>query len=80
MSESRDDRVIITTSGPVKGIIVDGVSGYLGIPYAAPPVGNLRWQPPVPPEPWKEPRCMDKFGPVCPQSEVILSQNSVDMS
>jgi para-nitrobenzyl esterase len=64
----------------VKGIIVDDVRGYLGIPYAAPPVGNLRWQPPVSPEPWKEPRYMDKFGPACPQSEVILTQNSEDMN
>jgi len=74
------DRVITTTSGPVRGIIVDEVSGYLGIPYAAPPVNNLRWKPPIPPEPWKEPRLMDKFGPACPQSESPLTEKIESMS
>lgn len=79
MSVSQD-KVIITTSGPVTGVSVDGVNGYLGIPYAAPPSGNLRWQPPIPPEPWKEPRRMDKFGPACPQLEVALTQKLEEMS
>jgi para-nitrobenzyl esterase len=40
---------------------------YRGIPYAAPPVGALRWQPPRPPKPWKGVRAADKFSPACPQ-------------
>lgn len=43
----------------------DGV--YKGIPYAAPPVGGLRFRPPVPPVAWTEPRRFDDFGPACPQ-------------
>jgi para-nitrobenzyl esterase len=39
---------IATNNGPVKGISIFGVEGYLGIPYAVPPVGDLRWMPPVP--------------------------------
>ena len=39
---------IVTRNGTVKGISIFGVEGYLGIPYAVPPVGNLRWMPPVP--------------------------------
>ncbi len=74
------DRIVITTSGPVKGITVDSINGYLGIPYAAPPVGNLRWKPPMPPEPWKESRRMNKFGPACPQSQSILIQKIEEMS
>jgi para-nitrobenzyl esterase len=56
--------IIELDSGPIvrnsKGI-------YRGIPYAAPPVGPLRWQPPQPVTPWTSPRSCAKFGPVCPQ-------------
>jgi para-nitrobenzyl esterase len=38
-----------TTDGPVRGIVKNGVNQFLGIPYAAPPVGDLRWRPPAPP-------------------------------
>jgi para-nitrobenzyl esterase len=41
---------VSTTDGPVKGFITNGVNTFLGIPYAAPPVGDLRWMPPQPPE------------------------------
>lgn len=40
---------------------------FRGIPYAKPPVGNLRWRPPVLPKPWTSPLDASKFGPVCPQ-------------
>ncbi len=39
---------IVTSNGPIKGTSISGVEGYLGIPYAVPPVGDLRWMPPVP--------------------------------
>jgi para-nitrobenzyl esterase len=78
-AELKDD-VIWTSSGPVTGMTVDGVRGYLGIPYAAPPVGNMRWRPPVPPEPWKEPCSMTEYGPICPQSEIGLSPIAGEMN
>src|SRR6185437_11844661 len=40
---------INTTDGPVRGFVENGVNKFLGIPFAAPPVGDLRWMPPAPP-------------------------------
>ncbi|NPV59436.1 MAG: carboxylesterase family protein [Actinobacteria bacterium] len=54
-------------SGPISGAFEDGVWSYLGIPYAAPPVGELRWKEPQPVEPWKEVRACTEYGPACPQ-------------
>ncbi len=59
--------IVATVSGPITGAEKDGVRVFLGIPYAAPPVGERRWQPPVAPEPWAEPRATTKYGPACPQ-------------
>jgi para-nitrobenzyl esterase len=65
--------------GPVKiaGGQVEGTPGanpsimvFKGIPYAAPPVGNLRWQPPQPPVPWQGVRKADRFSPECIQNIV----------
>jgi para-nitrobenzyl esterase len=40
---------------------------FLGVPYAAPPVGELRWKPPQPPEKWSGRRKATEFGATCPQ-------------
>jgi para-nitrobenzyl esterase len=65
--EREEGPVVKTADGPVRGFVRDGVSEFLGIPYAAPPVGALRWMPPQPVEPWWEPRKATKFGHTCPQ-------------
>jgi len=44
------------------------IRAYKGVPYAAPPVGNLRWQPPRPLESWKGVRSADTYPPACPQN------------
>ncbi len=56
-------------SGPISGTYEEGVWSYKGIPYAAPPVGELRWREPQPPEPWGEVRPCTDYGPSCPQEE-----------
>lgn len=47
-----DTSTIQTTSGPITGFEKEGISSWLGLPYAAPPVNELRWQPPHPVTPW----------------------------
>ena len=58
-----------TSSGPICGTVSgNGVSEWLGIPYAAPPVGPLRWAPPQPPAPWTATLAATQFGSECAQS------------
>ena len=67
-----DDPVQLTY-GQVSGVEVeDGVTVYRGIPFAAPPVGDLRWKPPQPPIPWRGVRAADTFGPACMQGRSQL--------
>ena len=56
-----------TTHGEVSGTQRDGVWAFRGIPFAAPPVGPLRFRAPVPPEPWTGVRDGSRFGPMAPQ-------------
>lgn len=66
-SELRRSKTIQTTYGPVQGFLDDGMQKFLGISYAAPPLGDLRWLPPVPPHPWRKAQETVKFGPICAQ-------------
>lgn len=56
-----------TDKGRVAGATKDGVDRFLGIPYAAPPVGSKRWQPPAPASSWKGTRSATAPGPRCMQ-------------
>ena len=55
------------TGGQVEGVVSDGVAAYKGIPFAAPPVGELRWKAPQPAAPWNGIRKADTYGPSCMQ-------------
>ena len=57
--------IIATTDGPVRGRTDPGCLAFRAIPYAAAPVGNLRWAPPAPPEPWTDPVDVVEPGPAC---------------
>ncbi|MFI5095187.1 MAG: carboxylesterase/lipase family protein [Candidatus Acidiferrales bacterium] len=59
--------IIHTESGWVQGVVQRNLIAFRGIPYAAPPVGNLRWRPPRPPVRWKGIRDASRFGHVCAQ-------------
>ncbi|MFA6929275.1 MAG: carboxylesterase family protein [Lentisphaeria bacterium] len=60
------------TSGPITGEERDGVCSFKGIPFAAPPVGELRWKPPQPVKPWTEVRDCTESGSSCPQPKSML--------
>ena len=58
-------QMVNTQSGPVQGVTNEGVAIFRGIPYAAPPIGDLRWAAPQPVQPWTEPLIADVYGPSC---------------
>jgi para-nitrobenzyl esterase len=58
---------VATAEGPVEGFSKNGVTQFLGLPFAKPPVGALRWMPPQAPAKWTAVRKADKFGPTCAQ-------------
>jgi para-nitrobenzyl esterase len=67
VSGSGPGPIVTTDDGAVRGAAVPGGYAFLGLPYAAPPTGNLRWRPPAPPAGWHGVRDATQFGPSCPQ-------------
>jgi para-nitrobenzyl esterase len=64
-----------------RGVQPSGVREFFGVPYAAPPVGDLRWAPPQPPQPWRGVREAEAFGPRCMQAnpfpDMVFRSNGV---
>lgn len=60
--------VVRTASGPVQGVDKGPVAAFLGLPYAAPPVGPNRWKAPGAVAPWKTVRQASQFSPACYQA------------
>ena len=58
-----------TSGGPIQGFYTSSVAEFLGIPYAAPPVGDLRWRPPAPAAQWKDTLLTIHFGNSCVQNQ-----------
>lgn len=63
-----DGPVVVTGDGAVRGRALGGKgAAFRGIPYAAPPVGPLRWRDARPVAPWSDVLDATEFGPICPQ-------------
>ena len=71
---------IVTESGPLEGITTGPVDEYLGIPYAAPPLGALRWTPPRSFGRWHGVFQATQFGSECPQSLYGRPPNQRELS
>jgi len=67
-------------SSQINSITLPTIEAYLGVPYATPPVGSLRFMPPVTPTHWRGTRLANKLSPVCPQriplSKLIMNNST----
>ena len=65
-------QVVKTSQGEARGKLVRAgqATAFLGLPYAAPPVGDLRWKAPAPPAPWNGVRDATQFGHRCTQPQI----------
>ncbi|WP_194818475.1 carboxylesterase/lipase family protein [Nocardia sp. XZ_19_385] len=74
--------VVTVTGGSIRGLHSDGIVEYLGVPFAAPAMGENRFAPPLPPAPWTGVRSAVTHGPQCPQSSPVpglaLQESSED--
>lgn len=66
---------IETAAGTLEGVSEAGARVFRGVPYAAPPVGRLRFRPPAPPERWAGVRAAAGFGPIAPQPPSALGSS-----
>ena len=62
-SQPKTPGLVAVTGGLVQGVVEDGMMIFKGIPFAAPPVGDLRWKAPQPVIPWEGVRDASEFGP-----------------
>jgi para-nitrobenzyl esterase len=63
--------IVATTQGKVRGLPVDGVMAFLGLPYAAPPIGPALFQAPTPVSPWDGVRDAVTLGPTAPKPTYV---------
>ena len=68
-----DELVVRTKAGELRGARENGVAVFRGVPYAAPPVGDLRFAPPRPVQPWPGARDARQDGPIAPQARSRLA-------
>src|SRR5215510_4099171 len=61
------------TGGELQGVVNDKVASFKGIPFGAPPVGELRWKAPQPVSPWNGVKKADAFAPGCVQDKALAA-------
>ena len=66
------ETVVTLDSGKIRGTLVDGVGTFLGIPFAAPPLGEFRWREPQPVKSWEGIRDCNKYALACPQPKSVF--------
>lgn len=72
--------VVTAPAGAVRGVAEGDIVSFKGMPYAAPPVGQMRWRPPAPAAHWDGVRAADQFGPACIQpTPLVQSIYSADL-
>jgi para-nitrobenzyl esterase len=62
------------TGGVVEGVVKDGIASFKGIPFAAAPVGDLRWRSPQPVKPWQGVKKADTYAPAPMQDTGLMTQ------
>ena len=80
-SQSEPCQGVPTAKGAVNGVLLDGpdVCAFLGVPYAAPPLGELRFALPAEHAPWSAPRDAGKLSPQCPQTPSPMTDTDIPM-
>lgn len=73
MTNAARAETVKVEGGLLRGTVEDGLGVYRGIPYAAPPIGDLRWRPPQPAPKWDGVRAADQFGRVCIQTNAAIA-------
>lgn len=72
------EQVVTTTSGAIRGIIrnttTGSVNAFLGIPFAEPPIGDLRFKKPIPKKPWEGVLNATSLTPLCPQIPAYVNE------
>jgi para-nitrobenzyl esterase len=77
----KNDAIVVKTdTGSVSGLPQDGLRVYTGIPFAAPPIGDLRWRPPAPVQPWDGVKETTMYSPACPQPAAASPGSPLTMS
>ena len=77
-SEKQEDPVVKTAQGDVQGFIKENVNVFYGIPYAAPPVGELRWKAPQPRASWQGILKTTQAPPLCFQYMLYMQRGQED--